>query len=840
MSSRAWERYSSRPLLWRSVVLVAAALVMYLAARASLTFSEMGERTTPLWIANAFGLTFCLKSAPRRWPGLLLACLVGNLCADLMSGDSLAVSLCLSASNAVEIALCAFAMRRLAGANVDLTSPRQLTLFLAVGGVIAPLTSATLATLMLGLMRGQGALLNLTVWALADGVGLVMVTPVLLTIANIRKHLEARPITPRRLAPLFLLAAVTAAVFSQNTYPAIFVIMPVWALAASEQGMMGMAAGAVIVGVISMTLTALGHGPVMLTPQDQTHRMLLLQAFIAFSNVAMLRFTAGVIQRRRQTHALEELAREAETARAEAVEHARRSQMAEEVAGLGYWRLDARTGVVEWSPQIYAIFGIDRSLAPTKGVLNDYIHPDDLAGAQASFQYCFTTGEPQQYEGRVLHGDGGTRILRSWSKAERGPDGQVAAVLYVMMDVTEQRRAEAELRQARDQAEQAAVVKAEFLANMSHELRTPLTAILGFTGLAEAQTDLPPTARHYVERIGAGSKALLTLVNDVLDFSKLEAGEIRVVPRPSDIVAVAQEVLDLFAEQARAKGLDLVLDQADGVPGTLSLDADRLRQILINLVGNAVKFTDEGVVALQVGYDAEAERLALAVLDTGPGIDPDRQRLLFQRFSQIDGSATRSFGGTGLGLAICKGLVEAMDGEIGVDTDPGRGSRFWFELPAVVVDSVEAAVAGESLTKLSLGDRFLVVDDNRANRDLVRAVLTSLGADVVEAEDGIAGVQAAQELPFDVILMDLRMPGLSGEDAAAEIRRGGPNANCPIIAFSASADPHQMDDLRRRGFDGALPKPFTLADLIAAVESVLQPPFPPLALDDNEDQERHA
>ncbi len=434
------------------------------------------------------------------------------------------------------------------------------------------------------------------------------------------------------------------------------------------------------------------------------------------------------------------------------------------------------------------------------------------------------TGEAAHSEGRIITPAGEVRIVRSWATAEFDEAGQVSAVMYVLMDVTAQRRVEAELRQARDAAEQAAVVKAEFLANMSHELRTPLTSILGFTALAAAETDMPETARRYIERVTLASKALLTLVNDVLDFSKLEAGEIRLEPRPVDMASLAREVLDLFGQQAAAKGVSLSLDLADGIPPAVAVDSDRLRQVLINLVGNAVKFTAKGEVTLELGYDSDAELLSVSVIDTGPGIETAQRSQLFQRFSQVDGSSTRTFGGTGLGLAICKGLIEAMGGDIGVETEPGKGSRFWFEASAPVVDAVEAATVSASVAALSLGNRFLVVDDNRANRDLVRAILTTLGAEIVEASDGYEGVKAAMELPFDVILMDMRMPGLSGEEAVAEIRRGGPNAACPIIAFSASADPGQLDQLRRLGFDGCLAKPFTLTDLIKAVETALAAP----------------
>jgi PAS domain S-box-containing protein len=687
--------------------------------------------------------------------------------------------------------------------------------------VAAALVSAGGAGAVLALVKNESPLFSLQVWAMADAVGLIMVTPMLLMADEVRAQLLTRRITAVRLTPLAVLAAVTFAACWQTRYPLMFLILPVWAYAAAELEFVGLAAGALIVGGLSVGLTSIGRGPVVLAHADPLRQILVMQVFVAFSTLAMLEFTAGVIHRRRMTQSLEALNREAEQRRAGAVEYSRRAQMAEAVAGLGYWRTDLKTGVVDWSPQIYALFGLPRTTTPQSGSLSTLIHPEDRDAAHAGFQRICATGEPQHAEARVITPDGEVRMVRSWSTAEFDETGAVSAVMYVLMNVTEQRRVEAELRQARDAAEQAAVVKAEFLANMSHELRTPLTSILGFTALAAGENDMPDTARHYIDRVTIASKALLTLVNDVLDFSKLEAGEIRLEPRPVDVPLLAREVMDLFSQQAAAKGVALALDLADGIPPAVALDADRVRQVLINLVGNAVKFTAEGQVKLELGYDCDAELLSAAVVDTGPGIEADRCSQLFQRFSQVDGSSTRTFGGTGLGLAICKGLIEAMGGVIGVETEPGQGARFWFEAAAPAVDPVEAATASATVAALSLGNRFLVVDDNRANRDLVRAILTTLGADIVEACDGHEGVKAAMELPFDVILMDMRMPGLSGPEAVAEIRRGGPNAACPIIAFSASADPRQLDELRRQGFDGCLAKPFTLTDLIHAVEMAI-------------------
>ena len=799
--------------------LVVTAAGVCLAALASRSFAQ-GMLVAPVWIADAVTLAAVLKAAPGRRLESLAAGLAGAVAANLITGVDPLLSAILPAFNVLGVALCAGLMLKGADVPIDLMRRRDLLRFI-LGSIAAALVSAGAAGAVLALVKNESPLLSLQVWAMADAVGLIMVTPMLLMLGDVRAQLLARRITAARLASLAALAAVTFAACWQTRYPLMFLILPVWAFAAAELEFVGLAAGAVIVGGICVALSGIGRGPVVLAHGDPLRKILLMQVFVAFSTVAMLEFTAGVIHRRRMTQSLEVLNRQVEERRAAAVESNRRAQMAESVAGLGYWRIDRKTGVVDWSPQIYALFGLPRTTAPQSTNLASLLHPEDRDVALAGFERLCATGEPQHAESRVITPDGDLRIVRSWSTAEFDEAGQVSAVMYVVMDVTTQRRVEAELRQARDAAEQAAVVKAEFLANMSHELRTPLTSILGFTALAAAETDMPDTARHYIERVSVASKALLTLVNDVLDFSKLEAGEIRLERRPVDMPQLAQEVMDLFSQQAAAKGVGLTMDLADGIPAAVALDADRVRQVLINLVGNAVKFTAEGEVRLELGYDSDAGLLSVSVIDTGPGIDADRRHQLFQRFSQVDGSSTRTFGGTGLGLAICKGLIEAMGGTIGVETEAGKGSRFWFEAPAPEVDPVEAATASASVAALSLGNRFLVVDDNRANRDLVRAILTTLGADIVEASDGHEGVKAAMELPFDVILMDMRMPGLSGEEAVAEIRRGGPNAACPIIAFSASADPRQLEQLRRLGFDGCLAKPFTLTDLIHAVEMAM-------------------
>ena len=374
---------------------------------------------------------------------------------------------------------------------------------------------------------------------------------------------------------------------------------------------------------------------------------------------------------------------------------------------------------------------------------------------------------------------------------------------------------------ARDAAAAASVVKSDFMANMSHEIRTPLTAIVGFTDLLTARSDLDAVAQAQVKRIADAGQALQSIVNDILDFSTLEAGQVEIRPQPARVVGLLRDTLAILAPQADAKGLVLEFRANEGLPDALLIDEHRVRQILLNLISNAIKFTDTGKVRLIAAYDAAAGQLDVAVEDTGAGLAPAQQRRLFQRFSQVDASSTRRHGGTGLGLAICKGLAEAMGGDIGVRSAPGEGSVFHFRISAPLAEMQPPAAPPEDARPLDRV-RLLVADDHPVNRELVRAILSPMGVDVTEAADGFAAVEFAAATPFDAILMDLRMPGLDGPGAAARIRaEPGPNQDVPILAFSADADLAGGDGVPA-GFDGVVRKPIAPAGLLAALSQRLQ------------------
>jgi two-component system, sensor histidine kinase and response regulator len=395
--------------------------------------------------------------------------------------------------------------------------------------------------------------------------------------------------------------------------------------------------------------------------------------------------------------------------------------------------------------------------------------------------------------------------------------------LAIVEDVTQRRRMEEELRTARDQAEAAARTRSEFLANMSHEIRTPIHAVIGNTELL-LETALNEEQRDYCDTVRLSAEVLLTLINDVLDISKIESGRLELEDIPFDVCAVVEEAVGLVSLQAHKKGLEIVTYFPEGLPHLVIGDPLRLRQVLVNLLNNAVKFTAAGEVVVSVERaeeDSSSVVLAFRVRDTGIGIPREKQQNLFQAFTQLDSSTTRRYGGTGLGLAICRSLSEVMGGEIGVESSPGAGSTFWFTARLVKQPLADqyAAVRGDFFG----GDRVLVVDDNPSARAALMAYLASWGCKASEVPDGAAALsllrgKAGTPEAFLTALIDLRLPGMDGWQLASEVNADtGINATRLILLtpFGLSAEEAKMKLLR--WFDAYLTKPVTKAALLEAL-----------------------
>jgi PAS domain S-box-containing protein len=484
-------------------------------------------------------------------------------------------------------------------------------------------------------------------------------------------------------------------------------------------------------------------------------------------------------------------------------------------------------GIIEYASPAIRQLGYEPESVIGRNVME--FHPQPDVAANLTLKALRERRPPptgRQNESPVLRADGGEVWMQGRPAPIYDDDGQPMGIVTVLRDVTDRRLMENELRRRQAEADAAAVVKAQFLANMSHEIRTPLTGVIGFAQLLATTEGLSDRARGYVDSIAAGGQTLLSIVDDVLDFSRLENGRIELEPQPQGLLSLFQSAIDLVQHDAANKGLALRFEPDDDLPSTVRVDASRLRQVLLKLLANAIKFTPSGGVTVAVSYQPQGVgRVRVEVTDTGVGIAPEHSDRLFQHFSQVDGSNTRQFGGAGLGLAIAKGLVEAMGGEIGVRSSQNQGSTFWFTIEAPVADDGPAEVAGENQDRdMDMEPlRILVVDDVAANRELIKAMLAQFDVQLVEATNGFEAVEVAAQAGFDLILMDIQMPGMDGLTATRAIRAAsGPNRTTPILAVSASILPTELEACFEAGMDAHVGKPINPAALLTQIATIVE------------------
>ncbi len=527
---------------------------------------------------------------------------------------------------------------------------------------------------------------------------------------------------------------------------------------------------------------------------------------------------------RRESHVI----REVNEATAELEERNRMLEQAEQTAHIGHWHLNLADNHLHWSDEVHRLHGLEPGDTPALQDAIDFYHADDRRLVEQSVQRAIADCKPYTLNARLLSRCGTVRHVEVRGRVNVGEKGEAAALLGVIIDRTDETIMRQRLTETIEEARAADAAKSSFLANMSHEIRTPMNGVIGFTELALSEETDPEQSRRLQMILDSGN-AMLRLLNDLLDFAKIEAKQMAIVAEPTDLRHTLRTCQRLMEPVAREKNIGLNLNVDTALPPRVMLDKMRLRQIVLNLVGNALKFTEVGEVTINAsvsGGQGKDARLHIAVRDTGIGIAADRLDTIFGKFTQADDTTARRYGGTGLGLSISTELAELMDGRLHAESTPGEGSVFTLSLPLQESEQAIPAPA-QPQPKRDCGHglrlNILIAEDNPVNQELTLAMVKRAGHDCHLVPNGQEAVDevlkaSAQGRQYDLVLMDIQMPVMDGLQATREIRARGiaPDA-LPILAVTANAYADDIQLCQDAGMQAHLGKPLRFAELCHAI-----------------------